>query len=228
MTDSLRGRDTRQPPPPPPPFDDPLGDEWANTLTHAVSCALAVLGWIAMAWLVRDRPVGLQTACLVYATSAVAVFFFSTLSHAARKPHWRERMRAWDQGVIYVMISGTYTPFAYAFGGSLQLPTLVFLWVVATIGFVSKVIVKHRVHAIGTASYLLLGWLPAMALGPQVTWGCLLGMAAGGVVYTVGVVFLVNDQRRKYMHAVWHLLVLTAAAIHFATVVICVVFAEAN
>ncbi|QEG41115.1 hemolysin-III related [Roseimaritima ulvae] len=198
---------------------DPMRDEWANTLTHAAACMVAVVGLLLMIWLVIDKPWGLQLACLSYMASVVAVFLFSTLSHAVYEPYRRARMRAWDQGTIYLMISGTYTPFAWSYGGSWQVPLLIFLWLMAGLGFASKVLFKHRVHGIGTTTYLLLGWAPALVLGPQVPLGCLAYMAAGGIIYSLGVVFLVLDQRRRFFHAVWHLFVLTAATVHYVAIV---------
>ncbi len=205
--------------PEPPVFEDPMGDEWANTLTHAGSLVIALIGWAVMLYLVIDKPLGMQLACLAYATSAVAVFLFSTLSHAVYEPWMRQRMRAWDQGTIYLMISGTYTPFAYLYGGKWQVGLLIFLWVVAGFGFLSKVGLQHRVHGITTTTYLALGWAPAIVLAPQVPFGCMIGMALGGVIYTLGVVFLVLDQRRKFFHGVWHVMVLLAAAVHYGSIV---------
>lgn len=202
----------------PPVFLDPMQDEWANTLTHAASCLIAVIALALMVWSVQEKPWGLQVACVAYACSGVAVFLFSTLSHAIYEPHMRTRMRAWDQGTIYLMISGTYTPFAYSYGGSVQVPLLFFLWLLAGLGFASKVLLKYRVHGIGTTTYLLLGWAPAVVLGPRVPTACLVYMAAGGLIYSVGVVFLVLDQRRRFFHAVWHLFVLTAAAVHYVAI----------
>ncbi len=127
----------------------------------------------------------------------------------------RNRMRAWDQGTIYGMIAGTYTPFVTAYGGALTVPLLIFLWVAAGVGFYSKVIAKHRVNSLATITYLLLGWLPAIPLSMAVPTGCLVMMALGGLSYSLGVIFLKYDNRVRYFHSVWHLMVIAAACVHY-------------
>jgi hypothetical protein len=92
------------------------------------------------------------------------------------------------------------------------MPVLVLLWGAALLGFASKVLVKHRIdHTFSPLPYVALGWLPAMILTPFVPLACLAWMALGGVLYTVGVIFLVLDHRVRYFHAAWHLFVMGAA-----------------
>ncbi len=195
-------------------------DEFANTLTHCIGILIAIVGFGWMAFLVSDRSIGVKVSCLVYVASVVAVFVFSTLSHAVKSDRLRQKMRAWDQGMIYVMISGTYMPFVWQYGGSFRWPLLVFIWVAAALGFWSKAISQHRVNALSTLTYLLLGWIPAIPLSMQVPAYCLLCMTGGGVLYTIGVAFLMSDHRVRYFHATWHLLVICAAAVHYLGIVI--------
>jgi hemolysin III len=95
-------------------------------------------------------------------------------------------------------------------------PVLVLLWGAALLGFASKVLVKHRIdHTFSPLPYVALGWLPAMILAPFVPLACLAWMAVGGVLYTVGVIFLVLDRRVRYFHAAWHLFVLGGSSCHY-------------
>ena len=190
-------------------------DEWLNTATHTLGIVLALAGTVWMMINASSRTPGIAISCLAFCVSAILVFVFSTLSHAFSDPAKRTLMRAWDQGTIYLMISGTYTPFAWYFGGALKWPLLAFLWILAGYGLWSKVVARRRVNAVAVTTYILLGWLPAAALVMKVPPGCLLGMGAGGVLYSVGVIFLMNDHRAKYMHAVWHLVVIAAASCHY-------------
>ncbi len=189
--------------------------EWANALTHGVAaCLMAVAG----AMLVTEAlpRTGLAIACGAYVVSAVSVFVCSTLSHAIFRQPLLNTLRAWDQATIYAMISGTYTPIAFAYAPpSTRTWLLVALWVAAFAGFTSKVLLRHRINGISTLSYLLLGWLPAIPLAGNVPRPLVATMVVGGVLYTVGVVFLINDSRYRYVHAVWHVFVILAAACHF-------------
>ncbi len=118
--------------------------------------------------------------------------------------------------MIYTMISGTYTPIIYLYCPSaIRTGLLIAIWIAAGTGFLLKVAGRHRINSIGTVSYLLLGWLPAIPLIGNVPSDLIGWMVAGGVLYTIGVLFLINDSRVRYLHAVWHLFVMAAAGCHF-------------
>lgn len=192
-------------------------EEWANALTHAGAALTWVLGAVVMARASSSQTLMTTFCCLVFVFSAVSVFTASALSHhLIHNAKLLRRLRAWDQGLIYVMISGTYTPLIWRFADeAVRTPLLIGIWVAAAVGFHSKVIAEHRVNAIGTITYLLLGWVPALGLVTRVPGPVLFWMAAGGVIYTLGVVLLINDARYKYFHAGWHVSVVIAASCHF-------------
>lgn len=202
----------------------PFDDEWANTLTHAIGCLLALVGWVALAMIVSDRPLGVAISCWIYSAAVFSVFLFSTLSHAVRHPAGRDLMRAWDQGTIYLMIAGTYTPFLWMYSlPRWRLAILLCVWGLAAVGFWSKVLVRHRINALASTTYLLLGWLPAIPMLNRIPdpmpLECLYGMLAGGLLYTIGVIFLSFDRHVRFFHAAWHVLVIAAAASHYGTIV---------
>ena len=193
-----------------------LDQEWANALTHGAGAALTlVAGWY-LVQLAGERTAGLIAACLVYIVATLGTYLFSTLSHTVRRQPLLNQMRAWDQAMIYAMIAGTYTPLVVVYANE---PTrtllLIAMWIAAGIGFLSKVAMKHRVNASGTISYLLLGYLPALVLASQVPYEIAGWMLAGGIIYSIGVVFLINDAKMRYLHAGWHLMVLIASGCHF-------------
>lgn len=191
--------------------------EWANALTHG----LAAVTWVVLGvWLVAHASsvsFGLAIACAAYSASVVGTFASSTLSHVFLRQPWLDRFRSWDQAMIYLMIIGTYTPITFRFASSSQRDVLLILmWSLALAGFINKLFLKHRIHSISTVTYLALGWLPAIPLFGRVPMGLFGFMLAGGVIYTLGVWFLVNDHRRRYWHAIWHLFVMVASITHLA------------
>ena len=198
---------------PHPPRD--ARQELANTITHAVGMVLSLGGAVALLASCTHWTIAL--ACGLYTATLVATYAASALSHGVQQPEWKHRLAVWDQGVIFLLIIGTYTPFLVAYLPSAwSWPVLVLLWGAALLGFASKVLMEHRIdHTFSPLPYVALGWLPAMILTPFVPLACLAWMAAGGVIYTMGVIFLVLDHRVRYFHAAWHVFVLGGSACHY-------------
>lgn len=198
--------------------DAPLqpDQEWANALTHGIAALGSVVLGIHLVYAALPQQPGLATACAAYSASVFGTFFFSTMSHWVRRQPLLNTMRAYDQAMIYMMISGTYTPIIFRFASeSHRDPLLWAIWIAAWMGFLKKVAFRYRINSIGTYTYLLLGWLPSIPLASEVPSELVRWMLAGGVLYTIGVLFLMNDRKFPYLHAAWHLSVMTAAACHY-------------
>ena len=193
-------------------------EELANTVTHGVGMVLSITGTIALLGfaLLHDTSRMQFFAALLYGLSLTAVYAASTFSHAIQEPRRKHLFRVLDQAVIYCLIAGTYTPFIF-----LYLPPdrgwFVFsiVWALALIGFLSKVLLKHRINTVAVVNYVLLGWVPAAALFYLIPLDCLMWMLVGGCLYTAGAFFLTFDERVPFFHAAWHGFVLLASAIHF-------------
>ena len=198
-------------------------EEFANTLTHGAGVVLSLAGALVLFFSCARQAVVL--ACGLYALTLVATYAASSLSHGVRRPDWKHVLTVWDQGVIFLLIVGTYTPFLVAYLPSAwTMPVLVLLWAAALLGFFSKVLVQHRVdHTFSPVPYVALGWLPAMILMPWVPLECIAWLAVGGMLYTVGVVFLVLDHRVRYFHAAWHVFVLGGSTCHYFVILAFVV-----
>ncbi len=165
----------------------------------------------------RQATLGQLLATLVYGASLTAVYAASTFSHAIQEPRRKQLFRILDQAVIYCLIAGTYTPFISDLHAARSGNGRCFwrVWTFALWGFISKAFLKHRIEAVVVANYILLGWLPAMAMVSLIPLDCVLWMACGGILYTVGTLFLMFDQRVPFFHATWHAFVLVASALPF-------------
>jgi hemolysin III len=205
------------------PHSRSLAEEVANSATHGIGLILSLVGSsILLRRVLSHSDLWAQIGCGIFAAALVAVYAASTLSHAMPRPAWRRAFRILDQSCIYLLIAGTYTPFAleYLRFGWWWLFTLL-MWSFALVGFLSKLLFVHRIDAVTIWSYVLLGWLPIIPawvyLG-LVPWGALTWILVGGLCYTAGTVFLVLDNRRFHFHAIWHLFVIAGSVCHYCAV----------
>jgi hemolysin III len=197
--------------------DDNASIEAINAWIHFIAFLVSIPAGIALARLASSQETGLWISCIVYAISLSAMYLFSALSHAVRDPEKRHRMRSLDQGIIYTLIAGTFTPFIWSqMNGWPRFALLSGVWIAALAGFYSKVLTKHRVDNMTAVTYILLGWVPSMVLYWSTSYWCFAMMLLGGLLYTIGVLFLQNDHKAWYFHPVWHLMVVLASACHFA------------
>lgn len=199
------------------------GDELIHAITHGAGLALSVVGGIALVVSALSSGDPWRVAgCSVFAMTLIAVYAFSTLSHSSLK---LERIRFFerlDQGSIYLLIVGTYTPFALVYlrtGGWWLLFGM--MWVLALGGCFCKVFVPHRINGVAVWTYLLLGWMPIIAARPlleRVPAAALWWVLIGGLCYTFGTAFLIFDNKRFRFHAIWHMFVIAGSACHFFTI----------
>lgn len=196
--------------------------ERLNAVSHLVGTVLAAAG-IALvfafaagamdAW----RIVGLA----VYAAALVLLFAVSTLYHSTRG-RAKAILRKLDHCAIYLLIAGTYTPFALvtlrgAWGWSL----FGVAWGLAAMGIVQELVLGKGARVLSLAIYLVMGWMGLVALSPLAEGLGAAGLAwllAGGALYTGGIVFYALDQRIPHFHGIWHLCVLAGSAAHFVTI----------
>src|SRR5262245_43237574 len=166
------------------PYLPSSAEEIVNSVTHGIGLILSLSGGMMLLTRVIAQPDAWRLAgCGVFATALVAVYAASTLSHAVSRPAWRRAFRILDQGCIYLLIAGTYTPFALEFArfGRWWL-FFGLMWAGALIGFLSKLLFLHRIDTVTIWSYLLLGWLPiipAWIYLDLVPWGAVILILAG-------------------------------------------------
>ena len=197
-------------------------EELANAMTHGVGLALSVVGWIALVFLSGVAGDGWDLAAsTVYGGSLVFLYSTSTLYHSVRRPRTKKLLRILDHVAIFLLIAGTYTPFTVVLmreGWGWTLLGLV--WGLALVGLLFKLFSKHRFHPAATSLYLIMGWLGILFADPMsaaLPAGGLLLVVAGGLAYTVGVVFY-GWHSLRYSHAIWHVFVLVGSICHYIAV----------
>jgi hemolysin III len=201
-----------------------VAEETANLLTHGLGFLLS-LGGAAFIWHVAEQRGDFRqrVGVGVYATTLVLVYAGSTLSHTFYRPAVRHFFRMLDQVCIFLVIAGTYTPFSLTyFNDGWWWLLLAAIWLSACVGIFFKVFFS-RLQNVATSAYVLMGWLPALAareIVERVPTAVLLWLVAGGVLFTLGTLFLHKDHKHPYFHALWHILVMGGSACHFVAVLI--------
>jgi hemolysin III len=192
---------------------------------HQLAFAAAIPAGVALVVQARTTPARLAAA--VYATSLAGLYATSAAFHRGRwSPAARRRMDQADHAMIYVLIAGTYTPFALlAFDRIWGVAVLGVVWTVAAAGIV-MVIQRHRIRLAGITLYLTLGWMGVVALpwlAGRLGAVKLTLLLAGGVLYTVGAVVLGRQRPNPSpavfgYHEVWHGFTVAAGLCHYIMV----------
>ncbi|MBN2703690.1 MAG: hemolysin III family protein [Pontiellaceae bacterium] len=198
------------------------GEELANWITHgvgvlfgvAVLCLLVVFSALRKgAWEV--------VSCSVYGATFILLYLCSTLYHAAQNPRTKRVLKVIDHSAIYLLIAGTYTPFALAsLRGPLGWTMFGVIWGCALTGIAFKVFFTGRFKMVSLASYLFMGWFCVIAVkGLYSSLGTtgFVFFGVGGLCYTLGAVFYAWKSL-PWSHAVWHLFVLAGSLCHFFSI----------
>lgn len=200
-----------------------LGEEIANSVSHGIGVLAAL---VATPFLIAAAVERGGTASIVgvsiFAVSMVTLYLTSTLYHAMPVGRVKQFLRILDHGAIFILIAGTYTPFTLgALRGTWGWSLFGLVWSLALIGIIMKVVYGTRYPKVSLAMYLAMGWLIVVAAKPLLLnvspWG-LFWLVAGGLAYTLGVVFYAADGKFRYSHLIWHLFVLAGTSCHFVAV----------
>jgi len=204
------------------------GEEVANTISHGIGLVGALIGTpVVLLAAVHHGSISFLIGTIVFTMTMLLVYLGSTVYHAWPQTHVKSFLQLVDHSAIFLLIAGTYTPFAL---GPLRdaggLTMLGIVWTLAVFGVVMKATrgtLRHRKLAM--TLYLGTGWLAVIFIRPlalAIPLSALLWLIAGGIAYTVGTLFFANE-RLRYAHFVWHLFVLTGTSCHFAAVFICAI-----
>lgn len=199
-----------------------LPEELVNAISHGVGAfasIVAVTLLIVMASLETNAKT--ITAVSIYGGSLFLLFLSSTLYHSIPMPSVKRVLRMLDHCAIYLLIAGSYTPFLLVkLEGWLGWTLFSVVWTLAMVGIVCKLSKNGKYHWLHVTNYIVMGWVgvvasPALleALSPMTVNM----LVAGGLVYTLGVVFYVLD-RIPYAHSIWHFFVLGGSVCHYIAI----------
>ena len=192
-------------------------EEQLNTLSHAIGVVLGIAGLVLLI-LQQDNTPWSLFCVLVYGISIIILFSASTLYHAVKTEKRKHYFRIVDHISIYLLIAGTYTPvLLLTLSDSKGWPLFYTVWGIAAFGVFLKLFFTGRFEVFSTLLYLVMGWLIVFdfsVLAERIHTNGLLFLFAGGLFYTVGIVFYAIN-KIPYNHVIWHVFVLAGAICHY-------------
>lgn len=197
-------------------------EEAINVSSHALGSVLSMFALGAL--LLHTVPGGdllIILSVAIFGCALVITYATSTIYHSTRSPQRRSRMRIMDHASIYLLIAGTYTPFALIIlQGSIGWIIFGISWGMAIVGITLKIFFTGRYRLLSTLMYLFMGWLIVFAVVPLIENMPVIGMrwlVAGGLAYTLGAV-LYAIRKIPLNHAIFHVFTMVGSICHFVAV----------
>jgi len=194
-----------------------------NSVTHLVGSVLSVAGvatLVTMAAMERDPYKIVSFA--VYGAMLLVLYTISTLYHSVRSPRAKAVLQKCDHSAIYLLIAGSYTPFTLVtLRGPWGWSLFGVSWGLAALGIVQELTLGRRTRSVSMVIYVMMGWLALVAIRPLVSALPPAGTAwllAGGLIYSAGIYFFINDERIRHGHGIWHLFVLGGSLCQFVSI----------
>lgn len=198
-----------------------------NAYSHLVGAVLAVIGMVLLlVKAAQTQDVYKIISSAAYGTCLIVLYVGSTIYHSIKSPGAKGVLQKFDHCAIYLLIAGSYTPFTLvtlhgAWGWSLFGVS----WGLAAFGIIQELTISRNSERrlLSMILYVVMGWLVVVAIYPllkTMTAGGLFWLVLGGVLYSSGIYWFVNDEKIKHGHGIWHLFVLAGSLAQF----ICVYF----
>lgn len=196
--------------------------EKLNASTHLLGAALALAGTaVLVTRALLDGSMWKLVSVAIYGSTLILLYSFSTLYHSVRGPA-KNFLRKLDHHSIYLLIAGSYTPFCLvSLRHTWGWPLLAVIWGLGILGSLLELRPQSEARLLSVAIYAIMGWAALAAIVPLMdalgsagfAW-----LAAGGLLYTVGIIFFVLDSRLRHAHGIWHLFVLGGSAAHYVAI----------
>lgn len=193
-----------------------------NGISHLLGTALAITGLVVL--VTRAASVGDPWKIVsfsLYGATLVALYLISTLYHSA-KGRAKSILQKFDHSAIYLLIAGSYTPFALVtLRGAWGWTLFGISWGLALFGIVQELTLGRRTRVLSMILYVVMGWMVLIAIVPLVHAlenGGLFWLSLGGVLYSVGIYWFLNDEKIRHGHGIWHLFVLGGSVCQYICV----------
>jgi len=196
-------------------------EERLNVISHGFGLVLSVIALVLLLMESKNSELKQIISFGIYGVSLIVLYSASTFYHYSQQPELRRKLNIFDHASIYILIAGTYTPFALLIlEGWVGWTIFGVSWGLATLGVGLKLFYTGRFNKISTAAYIAMGWLIIFAIKPLVanlSFEGLMWLFGGGLSYTIGAI-LYCIPKLKFNHAIFHLFVLLGSFCHFMAV----------
>lgn len=199
-----------------------LGEELLNSISHGAGALLGIAGTVAL--IIRAVLLGNVLAIVssaIYGFSLIVLYTMSTLYHAITNSTAKKVFRVLDHSSIYLLIAGTYTPYALVtLHGNIGGVILWLVWGAAVFGIVLNCISVERFKKVSLVLYIASGWavvISVKGLVENLPLGGIILMAVGGIFYTGGIAFYIM-KKKKFFHGIWHFCVLAGSLAHYFSI----------
>lgn len=206
-----------------PPSHMSFREELLNCITHGAGALLSIAALVLLVVFSALRGEASHVvSSTIFGTALLLLYTASTLYHSFQKPKVKQLFKVFDHCCIYLLIAGTYTPFLLVtLRGAIGWTLFGIIWFLAVAGIIFKIFFVNRFRILSPIAYILMGWIIIFAIKPladALAPGGIIWLVAGGLAYTMGVVFYAW-KKLPFNHAIWHLFVLSGSVCHFFAVI---------
>lgn len=197
-----------------------LCEELLSAISHGLGCLLSIAALVlCTVFSAIHHNVYAVISSVIYGSCSIILFTMSTLYHSLKPNDAKRVFRVLDHDSIFLLIAGTYTPFALvALPKTLGWIVFGVNWLCAIIGITLNSINIQKYKKLSMVLYLVMGWMilfTIKSLVKSVDIACIYLMLSGGFIYTIGTIFYVIGKKKKYMHSIFHFFVLAASILFF-------------
>ncbi|MNQ44634.1 MULTISPECIES: hemolysin III family protein [unclassified Pseudomonas] len=198
-----------------------------NAWSHLFGAVAAFIGavWLLVIASVDGSPWKIVSVT-IYGVTLLVLYSVSTVYHSVRG-RAKRIMQKVDHLSIYLLIAGSYTPFCLVtLRGPWGWTLFGIVWGLAVIGMLQEIKPRSEARILSIVIYAVMGWIVLVAVKPLIAALGAAGfawLAAGGVFYTVGIIFFALDSRLRHAHGIWHLFVIAGSVLHFVAILFYVI-----
>lgn len=190
-----------------------------NAYSHLIGTIFAIVGTVLLLIHTADHNAYHIVSAAIYGTCLILLYIGSTFYHSLHPNRAKAALQKFDHCAIYLLIAGSYTPFTLvtlqgAWGWSLFGVS----WGLCLFGIIQELTLGRRTRKLSMLLYVVMGWLVVVAAYPlfkNLTYWGLFWLILGGLLYSIGIYWFINDEKIKHGHGIWHLFVLGGSIAQF-------------